>query len=137
VGNAVGVGFEHERTQQRSAHDAEAALGCGIEMARGPVGEGECLLEWVEMAAIGGGDVGRIRQYRGSGGLTADNGGVDAFAGEWIDEACGVAGKEHAAVRCVGVASHAEMLAGDVSVDVGEVDSELSLDVAGEQVAGD
>ena len=99
------------------------------------------------MAGVGGGyRVGLIAEIAGSevafedgsgGGLTADDGGVDAFAGERVDEAGSVADEEDAAMGNVGVAAHAEMLAGDVGVDAIEVDGELLVDVASEEFAGD
>jgi len=96
------------------------------------------------MAGVGGGyRVGLIAEIAGSevafedgsgGGLTADDGGVDAFAGERVDEAGSVADEEDAAMGNVGVAAHAELLAGDVGESG---DAELLLGIVEEQSAGD
>jgi len=74
------------------------------------VGEGEGFLQRGEVARVGCGDGAislavRARQDSGGGGLAADDGGVDAFAGEGVDEAGGVADEEDAAVGDVSVAS--------------------------------
>jgi len=70
----------------------------------------------------------------GGCGLAADDGGVDAFAGERVDEAGGVSNEKDAAARDVGVAAHAELLAGDVGE---RGDAEFLVGVVEEERAGD
>ena len=91
------------------------------------------------MAGVGCGDVvGLIVEVAfedgGGCGLAADDGGVDAFAGERVDEAGGVADEQDAAAGNVGVAAHAELLAGDVGEGG---DAEFLVRVVEEEGAGD
>ena len=72
----------------------EAVFGCGIEMARGTMRKSQCLLEWLQVSSISCSDVACAGEYGYSGGLSADDGGVDTFAGERIDEAGGVSGEK-------------------------------------------
>jgi len=91
------------------------------------------------VAGVGGGDFVEVIveiafEDGGGGGLAADYGGVDAFAGERVDEAGSVSDEEDAAVWDVGVASHAELLAGDVGESG---DAEFLAGVVEQQGAGD
>ena len=70
----------------------------------------------------------------GGGGLATDDGGVDAFAGEWVDEAGSVSDKQNPTGRDVGVASHAELLSGDVGEGG---NAEFLAGVVKEEGAGD
>lgn len=53
VREAVGVGLEDERAQERQLHSSEAAFGFAVEGSRGAVGEGQRLLERREAAGVG------------------------------------------------------------------------------------
>ena len=137
MGEAVGVGFQDEGAHEGGAHGFEAAFGVGVKGAGGAVGEGEGPEEGSEVASVGRGDVGLVVEVAvedgGGGGLAADDGGVDALAGEGVDEAGGVADEEDAAAWDVVVASHAELLAGDVGEGG---DAEFLVSVIEEQGAG-
>jgi len=114
-------------------------LGLGVEGAGSAVREGQSLLQRGEVAGVGRGYVvGLIVEVAledsGGRGLAADDGRVDAFAGERVDEAGSVADEQDATLGDVGVAAHAELLAGDMGEGG---DAELLVGVVEEEGASD